>query len=425
MEGESTLISWVVPIHAGEQLLGTGIVVAERTIVTCSHVLGATASEDVIVGKAGACTGRIVRREQARDTDLAVLETDATWPEVATLLLDPTVSGALAPDAEVIALGYGRDFAGRKLARVRCRGQDFSRSEQRLEAYASGNVTLFRAEVLLEEGFSGGPLVVANGKRHTVLGINALGGQYAPMAGFIPGSVVARLLYKEGITPRCVLPKAGVVSVQTQTERWRQMLDLPGTSVLLNFQAASSTLAERFHLLPPDDEAPEPLLVQESVISEVMTNRSGQPEGAAHGFSLGEAQAFIDELTARTRVPLRLLRSHEWLNAVTAGSSETLPLCRARQPAPSRFISRLTPKNRAGFRPPPLGLHEITLATHANSGSASEMVRACSAEATRDGAPVSVHLDRNDYAPSATFRLAIPAFASLQALAPQWSGRPV
>src|SRR5262249_20915881 len=160
--------------------------------VTCRHVLARAPDVWVTVGNGH--SARELRCRRAPDADLMLLETDYSWPDYPPLVLGAFAAPDALQSVGLTSFGYEARTGGNRLNYVRFDTASVMNPQQRFTDYQSETVRLVRAEGLLHEGFSGGPLVIDAAVR-SVIGVNVIGGHLAPMAGFIPADVVAAFLY--------------------------------------------------------------------------------------------------------------------------------------------------------------------------------------------------------------------------------------
>src|SRR5215207_9830169 len=198
--GQATLL-----VNARRRMPASGIVYASDLILTADHVLEREEGIKVILGDGAEVSARVVGRDSG--SDLAVLKLERAAATVA----EPTKSPARLGQ---IALALGRpspDGIEASLGTVSAVGGPIRTGRGgMLERY-------LRTDSISYPGFSGGPLVAADG---TVLGLNT-SGLANGAAVTIPADIawkVAETLAKHGRIKR------GYLGIRSQT------VEVPGTS---------------------------------------------------------------------------------------------------------------------------------------------------------------------------------------------------
>jgi S1-C subfamily serine protease len=151
----------VVAVRGRHRMFSSGIQWRKGVIVTADHAIGRDENVTVVVERGTSIQATVAGRDPS--TDLAVLKIDES-----TLALAPTSEGGAAKLGEIV-LALGRSLRGNVVASAGIIGG--VGGEWR--TWRGGHVDQqIRLDLELYPGFSGGPLVEANG---TIVGINSRG----------------------------------------------------------------------------------------------------------------------------------------------------------------------------------------------------------------------------------------------------------
>jgi S1-C subfamily serine protease len=226
----------VVAIHGRRRIPSSGVAWGPGTIVTANHTV--TRDEDLSLTLPDGSTAAATLAGRDPTTDIAVLRSDAKLPEVARAADTNLRVGRL-----VLAVGRPGTEVTASLGVVSAVGGEW-------RTWAGGRIDRFvRLDLSVYDGFSGGPLVEADGR---VLGINTSGLARA-LALSLPVATVERVvaeLVQKGHVTRGYLGLA--VQPVRLPDGLRRRLGLAGTAGLLIINLESDGPADRAGLLLGD-----------------------------------------------------------------------------------------------------------------------------------------------------------------------------
>jgi S1-C subfamily serine protease len=226
----------VVAIHGRRRIPSSGVVWGPGVVVTANHTL--TRDDDLSLTLPDGSTGSASLAGRDATTDLAVLRTDSDLP-----VAERSGDANLQVGRLVLAVGRPGPAVTASLGIVSAIGGEW-------RTWQGGRIDRFvRLDLSVYDGFSGGPLVEAEGR---VLGINTSGLTRA-VAIALPVATVDRVvgeLVKKGHVTRGYLGLA--VQPVRLPEPMRRELDLSGTMglVIINLEAGGP--ADRAGLLLGD-----------------------------------------------------------------------------------------------------------------------------------------------------------------------------
>jgi len=174
----ATIAPSVVYVDANPRRDASGLVWDEHSVVTIDHIV--EREDDIDILLAGGAKARATLAGRDPSTDLALLRTDATLVPAARANLDELAVGQLA-------LAVGRDEDGAPGATLGV----VSSLDGPWRTWRGGDVDRFiRPDLNVYPGFSGGPLIDAEGK---VVGVNTWG-LSRRMALTLPVTTVERVV---------------------------------------------------------------------------------------------------------------------------------------------------------------------------------------------------------------------------------------
>jgi S1-C subfamily serine protease len=271
----------VVAVHARRRIPASGVVWRPGVIVAAHHTL--ERDEDVTVTLDGGATVPATLAGRDPGTDLAVLRFEGDAP--------PAEHTDAVPRVGSLVLALGRPGAS-----VTASMGAVSRVDGEWRTRAGGRIDrLVRLDLVVYDGFSGGPLVSAAG---AVLGINTSRlGRGAPIT--IPASTVDRVtdqLLERGYVPRGYLGLGGQPVRLTQANREANVAGEMGMMVV---SVASGGPADRAGIL----------------LGDVVLALGGVPVSDP-----GEVMSLLAAQGVGDVVPVRLLRAGTLVDAaITVG----------------------------------------------------------------------------------------------------------
>lgn len=226
----------VVAIHGRRRIPSSGVAWGPGAIVTANHTV--TRDEDLSLTLPDGSTAGASLAGRDPTTDIAVLRSDAKLPEV-----ERSADTNLRVGRLVLAVGRPGPEVTASLGVVSAVGGEW-------RTWAGGRVDRFlRLDLSVYDGFSGGPLVEADGR---VLGINTSGLARA-LALSLPVATVDRVvaeLIQKGHVTRGYLGLA--VQPVRLPEGMRRRLGLAGSAGLLLINLEPDGPADRAGLLLGD-----------------------------------------------------------------------------------------------------------------------------------------------------------------------------
>lgn len=291
----------------GNERIGAGIAVTRSCVVTAYHVVQASGNQSanglaVRVRIGGQSTlGTVKAFDYA--TDLAIVELEKSIAEPAVFLFG--MEARLSEQqSRLIALGYPHRAGNQShFQPVEFAPRAFEHAKFGYRIVAGTG---------LDEGFSGGPLILADHPALPVVGLTQEGGGVGQTSLRHPNNVV-RYLLANGIRPK-TLPAWELPEVRPSRSEekrlWANALGLPGTAVLLRRLSALSGNDAHFIVVPTDNGTP--VLMMNMVLAR---RHFGLENGRCvmTGFEPSERlQAF---LAHAARDGLRLPSRVEWARA--------------------------------------------------------------------------------------------------------------
>lgn len=291
----------------GDERIGAGIAVTKSCVVTAYHVVRAsgTRSADGLVVRVGiggqSTLGTVTAFDDA--TDLAIVTLEEPIAEPATFLFGMETRLS-EQQSRLIALGYPHKAGDQNYF------QQAEFAPRQFEHAKFGYRIV--AGTGLDEGFSGGPLILADHPVLPVVGLTQEGGGVGQTSLRHPNDVV-RFLMANGVRPKTLpawdLPELRPSRSEEQ-RLWANALGLPGTAVLLRRLSALSGNDAHFFVVPTDSGTP--VLMMNMVLAR---RHFGLENGGCvmTGFEPSERlQAF---LAHAARDGLRLPSRIEWARA--------------------------------------------------------------------------------------------------------------
>jgi hypothetical protein len=285
----------------GNERIGAGIAVTKSCVVTAQHVVQASGSQSRVHIGGQSALGTVTAFDYITDLAIVKLEEPIAEPAVFLFGMETRLS---EQQSRLIALGYPH------------KAGDQSHFEQAEFAPRQFEHAKFGYRIVagtgLDEGFSGGPLILADHPALPVVGLTQEGGGVGQTSLRHPNDVV-RYLLANGIRPK-TLPAWELPEVRPSRSEekrlWANALGLPGTAVLLRRLSALSGNDAHFIVVPTDNGTP--VLMMNMVLAR---RHFGLENGRCvmTGFEPSERlQAF---LAHAARDGLRLPSRVEWARA--------------------------------------------------------------------------------------------------------------
>ncbi|CAM3774670.1 MULTISPECIES: S1 family peptidase [Pseudoalteromonas] len=353
--------------------LGSGFAVNPLCIVTCKHVVVNINSKEPHRTSRLFVKSRHSRRSVKKVychplLDLAIIELREPVNNVAPVISNRKASNISDNPRPNVSIGFPAKDGGWTMKIYHQPDEDFLAN---FESDINGDISFIKAGKGASEGFSGGALCSEHKGTVAVFGINTLGGLEFGVGGFITSHEILKFLDAQSAQSQLNFAPSNLIDWQQWLEldtaqsnvemslTQRQLAccqasGLEKTSITKALKFNGQTYQETFIFVPPS-QANEQLSVeggywiQQSVMPAVNLQKHTIPLSGANFL---QVTAIINQLQQENDLDIRLPTYQQWLNALTAEETYSLPK-KARYP-----VAQVTSQNRQSHTDNhPLNLH--------------------------------------------------------------------